>query len=53
MLGRKLDDQITMNQYCWLRQHNQAAIRRARECGDAKLNLFCVIHTDRTYLYAE
>jgi len=53
MFGRQLDDQTAMNHRprCW--QHNQAAIRLARECGDAALNIFRAFNADRTYLDPE
>src|SRR6516225_7846433 len=53
MLCRELDDQIPMNHCCWLRQHNQASIRRACKCGYAALDLLRIIHANRTYLYPE
>src|SRR5260370_29347064 len=53
MLGRELDDQVAMNHRHWQWQHDQAAIRLARECSDAALDFFRATHTDRTYLDPE
>src|SRR6516225_12478655 len=50
MLGRELDDQLAMDHRRWDRQHNEAAIRLASECGDAALDFFRVPHTNGTYL---
>ena len=53
MPGRELDDQSAMNHRRWDRQHNEAAIGFAHECGDAPLDFFRVSDTNGTYLDPE
>ena len=53
MVGRELDNQIAMDHRRWDRQHDEAAIRLARECGDAALDFFRVSDTNGTYLDPE
>src|SRR6516225_3123205 len=53
MLGRELDNQIAMNHRHWDRQHDEAAIRLVRECGDASLDFCRVPDTNGTYLDPE
>src|SRR5262245_56805172 len=53
MRGRQLDDQLTMHRRRRQCHHDQAAIWRARECGDAALDRFGVVHGDRYYLHPE
>src|SRR5262245_22360879 len=44
MSGRECDDQLAMTLCQGAGRHNQAAIRRARECRDISLNLAGVAH---------
>ena len=53
MLGRELDDQIAMHHRRRDRQHDEAAIRLARECGDTALDFFRVPDTNGAYLDSE
>src|SRR6516225_1668543 len=53
MLARELDNQIAMDHRRWDRQHDEAAIRLARECGDAALDFCRVPDTNGTYLDPE
>ena len=50
MLGREPNDQIAMDHRRWDRQHDEAAIRLARECGDTTLDFFRVPDTNGAYL---
>jgi hypothetical protein len=43
---RQRDDQAAMNYSRSARQHDEAAIRDARECGDGALDLQRVAHVD-------
>jgi len=53
MLGRELDDQIAMHHRRRNRQHDEAAIRLARECGDTALDFFRGPDTNGAYLDSE
>jgi hypothetical protein len=51
--GRQRDDQVAMNNVHHVPCHNQAAIRGARECGDAAFDLAGVAYPDRGHLHPE
>jgi hypothetical protein len=51
--GRKGDNQIAMNHRQRAARHDQAAVRPARECGNAALDLASVARLDRAHVHAE
>src|SRR5262245_48459802 len=53
MLGREPNDQIAMDHRRWERQHDQTAIRLARECDNAALDFFRVPDANGTYVDTE
>ena len=53
MPGRERDDQIAMKRRQCARRHDQAAIRRSRECRDGALDFASIAHIDRAHLHPE
>ncbi len=51
--SRQRDDQVAMNDRRRARQHDKAAIRLPRECGDGALDLWRITYVDKDQFHPE